>query len=68
MRGSMRTSDRTNGAITCPWAPYYSLSFILILIGVLPTWGYSGTWGYGPSGIVALILIILLILVLRGRI
>ena len=31
---------------------------ILILLGVIPTWGHSRAWGYGPSGIVGLILII----------
>jgi hypothetical protein len=31
--------------------------FVLILIGALPTWGYSSGWGYGPSGIVGLILV-----------
>ena len=32
---------------------------ILILIGALPTWGYSSGWGYGPGGIVGVILIII---------
>jgi Protein of unknown function (DUF3309) len=41
---------------------------ILILLGAVPTWPYSRGWGYGPSGIVGLILIILLILALTGRI
>ena len=41
---------------------------ILILIGALPTWGYSRGWGYGPSGILGVIAIVLLILVLMGRI
>jgi hypothetical protein len=41
---------------------------ILILIGALPSWGYSSGWGYGPSGLVGLILIILVILLLVGRI
>ena len=41
---------------------------ILILLGVIPTWGHSRDWGYGPSGIVVLILVILLILFLLGRI
>ena len=41
---------------------------ILLLIGALPTWGYSGGWGYGPSGILGVILIVVLILVLMGRI
>jgi Protein of unknown function (DUF3309) len=40
---------------------------ILVLIGALPTWGHSRSWGYMPSGGVGLIAIILLILVLTGR-
>jgi hypothetical protein len=41
---------------------------ILLLIGALPTWPYSGAWGYYPSGGLGLVLIILIILVLMGRI
>jgi hypothetical protein len=41
---------------------------ILLLIGALPTWPYSGGWGYYPSGGVGLILIILIVLVVAGRI
>ena len=41
---------------------------ILILLGVIPTWGHSRDWSYGPSGVVGLILIILLILLLLGKI
>ena len=37
------------------------------LIGALPTWGHSRSWGYGPSGGLGLIVLILLILVLTGR-
>ena len=40
---------------------------ILLLIGALPRWGYSANWGYGPSGIVGLALIVLVILLLMGR-
>lgn len=40
---------------------------ILLLIGALPRWGYSGSWGYGPSGLVGVVLIVILILVLTGR-
>jgi len=40
---------------------------ILILIGALPRWGYSGNWGYGPGGIVGILLIIVLVLALTGR-
>ena len=41
---------------------------ILLLIGALPTWPYSGAWGYYPSGGLGTILVIVLILVLIGRI
>jgi hypothetical protein len=41
---------------------------VLILIGGLPTWPYSANWGAGPSGIVGVILVVLLILIALGRI
>lgn len=40
---------------------------IIALLGALPTWPYSGGWGYYPSGGIGLILLILIILVLLGR-
>lgn len=40
---------------------------ILMLIGALPTWGHSRSWGYLPSGGLGLLVIILLILLLTGR-
>jgi hypothetical protein len=40
---------------------------ILLLVGALPTWPYSGGWGYYPSGGLGLVLIILLVLVVTGR-
>ena len=39
---------------------------VLLLIGAIPTWPYSRGWGYGPSGVLALILIVLIILILTG--
>jgi hypothetical protein len=41
---------------------------VLLLIGALPTWGYSSGWGYGPGGLLGTILIIVVILALLGRI
>ena len=41
---------------------------ILRLIGVFPTWSHSKSWGYGPSGGLGLVLIILVVLLLMGRI
>lgn len=40
---------------------------ILALLGVLPTWPHSRSWGYAPTGGVGLIVIVILILVLTGR-
>jgi hypothetical protein len=41
---------------------------ILLLIGALPAWPYSRSWGYYPTGGLGLIVIIILILLLMGRI
>ncbi|WP_149536207.1 DUF3309 domain-containing protein [Siccirubricoccus phaeus] len=40
---------------------------IIVLLGVLPTWPYSAGWGYYPSGILGVIVIVLLIMALTGR-
>jgi len=40
---------------------------VLALIGALPTWPHSRNWGYMPSGITGLIIVILLIMLLTGR-
>ena len=41
---------------------------ILLLIGALPTWGYSRSWGRGPSRVLGLVLVIVIVLFLMGRI
>lgn len=41
---------------------------ILALFGALPTWGHSRSWGYGPSGGLGLVVLILVILLATGRI
>ncbi len=41
---------------------------ILILLGAIPSWPHSRSWGYGPSGIVGVLLIIVIVLLLTGRI
>ena len=40
---------------------------ILLLLGATPRWGYSRNWGYGPSGIVGVLLIIIIVLALTGN-
>jgi len=41
---------------------------IIALIGALPTWGHSRSWGYFPSGGLGLVVVVLLVLLLMGRI
>jgi hypothetical protein len=41
---------------------------VLLLVGALPTWGHSRSWGYAPSGGLGLVLLILFILWIMGRI
>jgi hypothetical protein len=41
---------------------------ILLLIGALPTWPYSASWGYGPGGLLGTVLVVVLILALLGRV
>ena len=41
---------------------------ILALIGVLPAWPHSRSWGYGPTGGLGLVVVILIVLLLMGRI
>lgn len=40
---------------------------VVVLLAVLPAWPYSTGWGYYPSGIVGLIVVVLLIMALTGR-
>lgn len=40
---------------------------ILVLIGAVPAWPHSRSWGYGPSGIVGAMLVLLLIVLVLGR-
>ena len=40
---------------------------ILMLVGVLPTWPHSSGWGYGPSGIVGVLVVVIIVLLVMGR-
>jgi len=40
---------------------------ILLLIGAFPTWPHSSSWGYGPSGVLGLVVIVLVVMLLMGR-
>lgn len=41
---------------------------VLLLVGALPTWPHSRSWGYAPGGLLGLVLLILIILILLGRV
>ena len=40
---------------------------LLMLVGVFPTWPHSRSWGYAPSGMLGLLLVIVVVLLLMGR-
>lgn len=41
---------------------------ILVLIGAMPAWPHSRSWGYAPSGLLGLVLLIVIVLLVKGRI
>ena len=41
---------------------------ILLLVGAIPSWPHSRGWGYGPSGLLGVLLVVVLILALTGRV
>ena len=41
---------------------------VLLLVGALPSWPYSRSWGYAPSGLLTVVVIVIVILALTGRI
>jgi hypothetical protein len=40
---------------------------ILMLVGAIPSWPHSRSWGYGPSGILGVVLVVVIVLLLMGR-
>lgn len=41
---------------------------ILLLVGAFPAWPYSANWGYGPSGLLGVLVVVLVVLLLIGRV
>ena len=41
---------------------------VLMLLGAVPAWPHSKSWGYAPSGLLTIVVVILLVLVLTGRV
>jgi hypothetical protein len=44
------------------------VALVLLLLGALPRWGYSQSWGYAPSGVLGLAIAVVLVLFVMGRI
>lgn len=42
--------------------------FVMLLVGALPTWPYSRNWGYWPSGISGLLVLVIVIFTLSGQV
>lgn len=40
---------------------------VLVLIGAIPTWPHSRNWGYAPSGVLGLVVVVIVVLLLMGR-
>jgi hypothetical protein len=41
---------------------------VLALLGVIPRWSHSRSWGYAPSGVIGLLLLVFIVLLLTGRV
>lgn len=41
---------------------------VLVLVGAIPTWPHSKSWGYGPSGVLGLVAVVLVVMLLTGRV
>ncbi len=47
--------------------PILLVALILMLIGAIPSWSHSRNWGYGPSGSLGIVVVLIAMLVLTGR-
>jgi hypothetical protein len=56
-----------SAAMTISLGSILLIVLILLLLGVIPTWPHSRSWGYAPSGVIGTILVIVLVLFLIGR-
>jgi hypothetical protein len=68
MVGLVPIEERTKKGHSLTMSTILLVILILLLVGVFPAWPHSRKWGYGPTGGLGLILIILIILALMGRI
>ena len=50
-----------------PLSTILLIVLLLLVVGALPTWPYSSSWGYAPSGMLGVVLLVVLVLFLMGR-
>lgn len=62
-----RGNHRIHGSDTMSIATILIVVLVLLLIGALPTWPHSASWGYMPSGVLGTVLVVLLVLWLLGQ-
>lgn len=62
-----RSTRATNHPFPMTTSTLLLIILLLLVIGAVPSWPHSRGWGYGPSGVLGLILVILLIMALTGR-
>jgi hypothetical protein len=65
---STRTSCDDNKELEMTIGTILLIILILALIGVIPSWPHSRSWGYGPSGLLGIVVVVVIILLLMGRI
>ena len=66
--GEKTTIGISNHRRGLPMGLILLIILIVLLMGGLPTWGYSRSWGYGPSGGLGLVLVVVLVLIFMGHI
>ena len=80
MQSVRQRTDGPTASTYAPWVAVWSrggnvmslgtillIVLILLLIGALPTWPHSRSWGFAPTGGLGLVVVVVLILVLLGR-
>jgi len=63
IRSGSATTERRNKML----GTVLLIVLVLLLIGALPSWPYSRSWGYAPSGLLTLVVVVVVILALMGR-
>jgi sterol desaturase/sphingolipid hydroxylase (fatty acid hydroxylase superfamily) len=66
IRPSITTGNKQKGILML--GTIVLVLLILLLVGALPNWSHSASWGYAPSGTLGTVLIVVLIFVLLGKI